>query len=530
MRVIRLACAATIGVLSLALGTGPAAYALTDIVLNDPLHFGGPDAGTILVPAGLYSVDAEEEGLRLVPQNGGAALNIDAEQITHQQSVQEITALLIPHDDDTRVLLLLYPGNVAYQAVGSRSGIRSRATVRVPPSAISSSLGTPLESVKVQRVTSWSPLRQIVAGERIRFFLNGRVPSSAFSATLGGQNLPIVESSETANQQGTIIDVQVPLHVVVPTGAALSTRVGTVNQVLEPSFKVYERPTVLAMRVLDGPWVGFPATVLDVTLGTYRGLEGKEVGLMSRDCWVDSTRMTQMPASGPSDTIRMTIRFTPSGSVSELPAGSDLTGNLVALSGRTCQLELYLGLIGRIPTGKVLSLPAVASTSISSTRELLAFTTPSGKRLRVTATGHCGGPLSVGSAGTFPVGVLSSSSDITFHIRNGIFPTMCDFVMTPSLTVKKGWVISEALWNLDRDSDPLNHCRLSFGAVHFEVLANSYGADAPHDERTLRAMRTTGTCAPDQKDSLKNNHFLSLSLGKVTLVGPAGQSWRDAFE
>lgn len=212
------------------------------------------------------------------------------------------------------------------------------------------------------------------------------------------------------------------------------------------------------------------------------------------------------------------------------PAGGDPMGNLVVLSGRSCQLELYLGFVGRIATGKVLTLPAVSSTSLATTKELLAFTTPSGKQLRATATGNCGGPLSVGSAGTFAVGVLSSGTDVKFHIRNGIFRSDCHFETTPSLTVRKGWVITEALWNLDRDNDPVDQCRLSFGAVHFQLGINSYGTDSPHDERTLRALRTSGTCVPDEKDPLRNNHFLSLGLSKLTLVGPVGRSWQDAFE
>lgn len=512
------------------LSTCGSAYAITPLLLDESLHFTGTAEQDVIVVAGSYLVEPEGEGLRLVPQDGGMVLEIAANQITHREEIHEPIARLIRYDDETMVLLLAFPGELAYQAVGSRSGIRARATIQLSPSAVSSSLGTPIGSFTIQRVTNWMPRGKIVAGERIRFFLNGRVASNTFAATLGGQPLPIVTSSNTANNQGTLIEVQVPLHTIFPSGAELSARVMTLNQVLEPSFKVYERPTVLAMRVLDGPWVGFPETILDVTVGTYRGLEGKEVGLMSRDCWISSARMTTMPVSGLSGTIRMSILFTPRGIVSELPAGSDPTGNLVALSGRSCQLELYLGLVGRIATGKVLTLPAVSSISLATTKELLAFTTPSGKRLRATATGNCGGPLSVGSAGTFAVGVLSSGTDVKFHIRNGIFPSDCHFETTPSLTVKKGWVITEASWNLNTDNDALNHCRLSFGAVHFQLGINSYGADSPHDERTLRALRTSGTCVPDEKDPLRNNHFLSLGLSKLTLVGPVGRSWRDAFE
>lgn len=163
----------------------------------------------------------------------------------------------------------------------------------------------------------------------------------------------------------------------------------------------------------------------------------------------------------------MTMMFFPSGVPAfELPADRNTAGNLVALSGKTCPLKLdFYPSGGIIPTGKFITLSSVALHTIANTKDLLAFTTPSGKTLTASATGSCGSPLSIGSAGTFNVGVVNANNDISFHICNGVFSADCIFQTAPSLTVRKGWTIMADNWKGDSDG------AIYLEPVHFVVLA-----------------------------------------------------------
>lgn len=97
-------------------------------MLDRSVHFLTPDGTDIEVPAGTYQVEtAGETRLRLSPVAGGAALLIRAEQTTHTETVESPMALSVTMDEDITHVLLLMPDKTALDALGSATGIRSRA-------------------------------------------------------------------------------------------------------------------------------------------------------------------------------------------------------------------------------------------------------------------------------------------------------------------------------------------------------------------------------------------------------------------
>lgn len=82
----------------------------------------------IVIPAGGYSVEAVQDGLRLksVDNEEREAVIVLAEPGTHDRSVDAPEPLSMSGGDDQHVVMLLLPEGKALQAVGSYSGVFSR--------------------------------------------------------------------------------------------------------------------------------------------------------------------------------------------------------------------------------------------------------------------------------------------------------------------------------------------------------------------------------------------------------------------
>ena len=118
------------------------------IVLNQPAHFVAPDGTALALGPGLYDVEAASgPALRLSGQGDASALLLKATSIPHQESLAEVTAALILADEDTVHLVLLHPDGTALDAVGSLTGVQSRAPAPVGP-GIST---TPLTQSQIQQ-------------------------------------------------------------------------------------------------------------------------------------------------------------------------------------------------------------------------------------------------------------------------------------------------------------------------------------------------------------------------------------------
>lgn len=107
----------------------------TVIDLPGAVHFRTPEDADQTVEAGPYRVErADPGGLRLKELDGSRALTIKAVAVAHDFELRGPLALTAPEGEDTRHIALLFPGGQALNAVGSVSGVQSRATA---PTAMS---------------------------------------------------------------------------------------------------------------------------------------------------------------------------------------------------------------------------------------------------------------------------------------------------------------------------------------------------------------------------------------------------------
>jgi hypothetical protein len=131
-------------------GTSPLAQeqsAAPHIVLDHPLHVVAPDSTAKVIPSGTYLVAAQSgPALQLTGPADTMPFLLEATSITHQESLAAVTAALIPTDEDTVHLVLLYPDGTALDAIGSFTGLRSRA-----PTLTGSPSTTPLTQVQIQQ-------------------------------------------------------------------------------------------------------------------------------------------------------------------------------------------------------------------------------------------------------------------------------------------------------------------------------------------------------------------------------------------
>jgi hypothetical protein len=92
------------------------------------VHFLSQEGTSIVVPAGEYSVDSVQDGLRLKSADNDEreVVIVPAELGTHDRSVEAPEPLFMSGGDDQPVVMLLLPEGKSLQAVGSYSGVFPR--------------------------------------------------------------------------------------------------------------------------------------------------------------------------------------------------------------------------------------------------------------------------------------------------------------------------------------------------------------------------------------------------------------------
>lgn len=365
-------------------------------------------------------------------------------------------------------------------------------------------------------ITSFSPTTEIIAGGIIT--LRGRdLRPSDLVARLGTRRpvtLKILRSTSTA------IRVLVP-ESAVTRGSPLTVEYpGSRLTTLEESFRVYPRPKFSNLVFRGEPRIGL-LTEMNVTVENFAGLENMDVYLHS-DCWRlgRSRSGNQLPASPGTVNVPLSLSFRRGD-----PALGP-TENQMALSGRRCALDVSIGGIEpRLSTGLSIQFPTIAKYTIENTWELQNYSTPSGKTFKASVHGLPGacGPLSLGTAGSFPIGVVKHDNDISFQLRNGLMNLGCDFMTSPRLQVKDGWQITEIDWSVSQG----NHCLASIS--HVEWAPGHWGQGPPLNPEYLDRVKTAVHCVVDEQDRARNSHLFRAVLRKIVLVGPPGQSWRAAF-
>lgn len=131
-----------IGVASPALATNS-----PTIELEKTVHFLTPGGEDVVVEQGRYEVAQASEWLHLTPVGGEKtdAILVEATPIAHEETIEVPTILSRSEQEDEYVIILLLPDGTGLEALGSYSGVRSKAvrrpTVRRPRAAPSSNQG-----------------------------------------------------------------------------------------------------------------------------------------------------------------------------------------------------------------------------------------------------------------------------------------------------------------------------------------------------------------------------------------------------
>jgi hypothetical protein len=275
-------------------------------------------------------------------------------------------------------------------------------------------------------------------------------------------------------------------------------------------------PSVVSFRVIDGPYLSVSTsrerdTIFEATLENYDPAQSHGFG---PSLWADGCRngglvATSQPGGSP---YRVRWEFGFSGREN---------------SGRTCvmQIQAYVD-SPKIAVGSV-TLPTLQTYTISSTADLLGFTTPSGVHVAASASkGILPCELgSVGTAGTFSTGVVTEAGDLTFQLRNGVLQEDCEFKTSNALVVKPEWAVTSVNWQFTTDANCSDgNSRFATQAISGQTVTFFF------DEGAIFKVDFQVTCRPDSKDSLRNSHLYKARLADVQLVGPPGHRWQDAFK
>lgn len=108
----------------------PALY-FTTIAVEKPAHFPTRDGAMQLIPIGQYVVDSVDNAqLRLTPNDTPTPLVIAAALQSHDIAIPSPLVLAFAEREDEPHVLLLLPDGRALDAIGSFTGIQSRAIIR----------------------------------------------------------------------------------------------------------------------------------------------------------------------------------------------------------------------------------------------------------------------------------------------------------------------------------------------------------------------------------------------------------------
>jgi hypothetical protein len=277
-------------------------------------------------------------------------------------------------------------------------------------------------------------------------------------------------------------------------------------------------PRVVSFRVTDGPYVDFSfdrgkATKIEIEIANFTPPtddRNYSPALFAPGC--------QNGGLGPSSQ--------PGGTPFKMRWNYSFIG--IENAGKTCSLELQLFYGSPRITAGTIVLPRLQTYTITSTGDLLNFTTASGARLSASALK--GGTIpcelgSLGTAGAFSTGVVIEGGALTFQLRNGLLQEDCQFETNHALVVKPEWAVSAVNWQFTTDS------RCSDFNGRFGIQASSgQTVTSLSDESAVFRVIFQATCMPDANDPAKNSHLYKAKLASVQLVGPPGLRWQDAFK
>ncbi|TKB71474.1 MAG: hypothetical protein E8D45_11910, partial [Nitrospira sp.] len=156
----------------------------TTVQLDQAVHFSTPEGASAVVPAGSYEVKTVGAAALQLAPSGGAPLVIAAAPSAHayRAGQTEPLAVVMPGDDeDTQYLLFVQTDGAGLEAVGSYSGIQTRAPgllispgqsqLYVQTKAMSSSLRSKSKDiVEVGQAPTLSAPVVITAGPNVTYF------------------------------------------------------------------------------------------------------------------------------------------------------------------------------------------------------------------------------------------------------------------------------------------------------------------------------------------------------------------------
>ena len=104
------------------------------ITLEKSVHFVTPDGSDVVIQPGTYTIEPAEEWLLVIPGERRDALLLEAIRTQHNEALKAAKAMSQSGEADDYRIVLLLPGGKGLEAIGSVSGVRSRAVKRRPSS------------------------------------------------------------------------------------------------------------------------------------------------------------------------------------------------------------------------------------------------------------------------------------------------------------------------------------------------------------------------------------------------------------
>ncbi len=101
------------------------------VTFEKAVHFTRADGTSVLVDAGAYRAEIKESFIRLTPEKGGADVEIGAQPLSLEMSIQEPMVISLARNSDEHVLVFADPNGVVVGATGSYSGIGTRDLVKI---------------------------------------------------------------------------------------------------------------------------------------------------------------------------------------------------------------------------------------------------------------------------------------------------------------------------------------------------------------------------------------------------------------